>query len=434
MEKISFCLLWGVLFGIQMLLISYNIFVFNKTKRMEIFKAFISVFILYAILLYCDSSDIYFVKLILASVFEMGILFFLLIAFTKSKNLMVDALIYTVMVWICNIFWYVFCLIAPEFMIVASFDGYSSDNFLLQISGGVIVLIITYFVMLLYKKFVAGRLEFFYSNKLFAFVFPVIMIVNEVRYMLKLKFSENYMAFIIFLTILLWTMVIVLMVYLYNLLKKRRIKRENREAALILDNIYANYEEMVKENNELKNIKHDLNKQLDFIKELSATEDDGAARQYLLELVSEKLGSLTIPVSGNIDIDTILAMFQRKASKLSICFEEVIEPNCDMKLEAIELIGLLTVLLDDAFFKCTKDVSKPWIRISIRARGKNTMIKLEYSRHKKHYAVRSLISSVLIYTPTALKNDFLLKRISEKYAATYIYEEDEEKNTLAVVM
>lgn len=435
MERVSFCLFWGFIFALQMVLIVRNIFEFKKSKKTEILKALICVFILYVILLLCNTSDNYYMKTIVSSVIEMGILFFLLFAFTKSRNLMVDAMIYTATIWACNMVWYIFCIVNPEYMNVGMFDyRLETVSVRLQVVGGVVLLILTYIVILLYKKLVDGRLEILYTNKIFVAIFPIIHIINEVRYMLRLKFAENYMLPILFFTIVFWSAAIIFMMYLYNVLEKRRIMKENKEAVRILDSIFENYEDMVKENNELKDLKHDLNRQLDFIKELSTSENEGAARQYLLKLVTEHAGSLAIPASGNIDVDTILAMLQRRAAKLSICFEEVIEPYCDIKLDTIELVGLLTVIMDDAFSKCVKGSDEPWIRISIRARGKNTMIKVEYSRRKNHFAVKKFFHSFLASAPNAIKNDFLLKRLSEKYNATYIYEEDEDKNILAVVV
>ena len=434
MERLSFCLLWGFFFGMQMVMISYNIFEFKKKTGPEFFKASVSVIFLYVILLLCNTSGTYFVEFFLTMIIEMGILFYLLMVFTKSRGIMTDAFIYTVAVWICNIFWYAFSFLNNDFMKAASYDDYSLDDFWLQAFCGVGLLIITYVLILIYKRFASGGLEFFYSNKLFTVVYPIILIINAVRFSFKLRFAKNYIIAVIFFTIILWTAIIILLMYSYNLLEKRRIKKENREASLILDNIFSGYEEMVNENNELKDLKHDLNRQLDFINELSKSEDGGVTREYLHNLVTEKAGSLFIPASGNIDIDTILAIFQKRASEMSICFEEVIEPYCDIKLDTLEMVGLLTVIMDDAFSKCKKTDNNPWIRISIRTRGKNTMIKLEYSKLKKHYSLRKILSSLFISMPQALKNDFLLKKLSEKHSMTYIYEEDEEKNILAMVM
>ncbi len=434
MERLSFCLLWGFFFGMQMVIISCNIFEFKKKKRTDIFKESACIIILYMLLIYCNTSGIYSIKFLVSIVFEMGILFFMIIAFTKSRNIVVDAMIYTIAVWICNIFWYAISFLNNDFTKAASYDDYSLNDFWLQVFCGVALLIITYVLILIYKRFASGGLEIFYSNKIFVAIYPIILVINAVRFSLRLRFANNYKLAIAFFSIILWILMFVFLIYLYNLLEKRRIKKENREAALVLDNIFSNYEEMVNENNELKNLKHDLNRQLDFIKELSATENEGAAREYLLSLITDKAGSLVIPASGNIDIDTILAMFQKKAADKSICFEEVIEPYCDIKLDTLETVGLLTVIMDDAFSKCEMTGGNPWIRISIRTRGKNTMIKLEYSKHKKHYSLRKILYSLLILAPEALKNDFLLKRFSEKYSMTYIYEEDEEKNILAMVM
>ena len=433
MIRVCFSLWWGFIFGFQMFLISTNIFTFRKRTRAEYLKAFISTIILYMILIYCNTSDNYYIQFLVCAVLETGILFFVLMAFTESKNLMVDALLYTIMVWVSNICWYACCMLVPDFAKVGIFD-YSATFNMLHIVGAIILILLAYIVMIFYKRVVSGRLDFLYSNKIFMLVYPVIIIINLVRYMARLKYYKNYMAPVMIFTILMWIAIIIILIYIYNMLKKRRIMRENREAALIFENIFTNYEDMVKENNELRDLKHDLNRQLDVIKELSVTEGQQGAREYMLQLVTEKAGSLALPSSGNIDIDTILAIFGRKAAKLSVCFEEVIEPYCDTKLETVELIGLFTIIMDDVFAKCAKESGKPWVRISIRERGKNTMIKVEYSKHKKHYTFGKLFYHLILSGPDMIKNDIVLKRLMDKYDMTYIYEEDEEKNTLAMVI
>ncbi len=301
------------------------------------------------------------------------------------------------------------------------------------ILGVSFLLIITFLSGVLYKMIFPIHSEMFVgSDRIFKIGFIMLCVFMAVLQIIRYKVNNVYIA--VAFAVILPVFMVQLLAYLYNKLERRRIEREQQKLKEHLQDIYQSYELAVSENKELKDIRHDMNKQLEVIRQLAQQETQAEVRKYLLQLISSETGYTNLPLSGNQDVDAILAMLYLQTRKKSIVLETVVEPLDDLPLDQTELITLLTSVSDEVVEKCAAGTATPWIRFSIRRKGKNILFMVEYSIHKKFYALKKILSGLFLLELGYLKVNALVKGIVQKHHGIHITGADEEHGFISIMI
>ncbi len=309
----------------------------------------------------------------------------------------------------------------------------SPDSIFYTILGVCFLLIIMICCGILFKMLFPINSEIYVgADRIFLYGFIIMCLFISVTQVVRYK--AHNVSIVVAAAFLFPGMMIQALSYLYNKMERKRVEKEQQKLREHLSDIYQSYELAVRENKELKDIKHDMNKQLEVIRQLAQQEERGEVRKYLLQMTSSETGYSNFPLSGNQDVDAILAMLYLQTKKKSIMLETVVEPLGDLPLDQTELIALLTSVSDEVMEKCTAGTATPWIRFSIRRKGKNILFMVEYSMRKKFYALKKVLSGLFLLELGYLKANALVKGIVQKHQGIHITGADEEHGFISIMI
>lgn len=160
------------------------------------------------------------------------------------------------------------------------------------------------------------------------------------------------------ISILIIFLIMYLVGYFYNLSEAKRLLREKDELKLIVENNYIQYENIVESNKKLEDVKEKLIK-------------SG-------KITDEKISTLSL--SGNLTLDSLIAMYHEEAGKNNIAFEICIPP-LDSNIERdMKLATIIDNLMKLAIKTCEEYIEEKWISLGIRQNNKELIIKLEFCK------------------------------------------------------
>ncbi len=430
----SYIIIWSTIYAIQML-IAVNMTCPLRRGKLSLFHIFVMQWMTYMFVIPFFLHRELGWTIIVGGLLETICYVFTVFCVTKG-SLYYNVFVSILVLKLGSFVWGIFASLIPpvkQVLMESMIGADSPDSIFYTILGAGFLFLLTLLCGVIYRLLQpTGSEEYVGSDRIFLFGYIVLCIFMAVSQMIRYK-AQN-VSIVVAAAFLFPIIVLQLLSYAYNKLERKRIEKEQQKLREHLSDIYQSYELAVRENKELKDIKHDMNKQLEVIRQLAQQEERSEVRKYLLQMTSSETGYGNLPLSGNQDVDAILAMLYLQTKKKSIMLETVVEPLDDLPLDQTELIVLLTSVSDEVMEKCTAGTATPWIRFSIRRKGKNILFMVEYSMHKKFYAFKKVLSGLFLLELGYLKANGLVKDIVQKHQGIHITGADEEHGFISIMI
>lgn len=179
--------------------------------------------------------------------------------------------------------------------------------------------------------------------------------------------------------------VVVFVLWLKGNAMKRRSLALRRELILL----EQRYENVIEKNRELSELRHEINRHMQAVREIHSFVPSGQALAYAEAIEKKNAAFLELSLSGNLYVDFMIEQIYQEFREQGIVFETVLEP---LKLSEMQTLELMDIM-EELFGYVKMHVrSKRWVRLSIRTHGKMLLCQLEngYDDPKEYYRQRAL--------------------------------------------
>lgn len=192
--------------------------------------------------------------------------------------------------------------------------------------------------------------------------------------------------------------------------KNKEVEALNRELA----DGRKQYEEIVEENRRLRQIRHDLQKQISIIKKYeSAGQEDEIEELTIQKMILEKYSEIA----------------EEKNIKLTVD----VDNNAELPIIKVDTVGLISNLLDNAIEACEQCTCEPWIAIRIRRDESNMSICVENAKQKGHNPLISNMETTKTDKELHGYGVRIIREIVQKYDGTIQWEEQPESFRTIIV-
>lgn len=352
----------------------------KKTKNYICF--YISTMLLYFSLSVLSTTDIFAARL--TALMEEALIIPILITIFIYGNMWRNWFVAIVAAQICSVIYYIVAefLLPPGnamALLLRHRQGEASiAQFLIALG---ITLAIETPIILVMRKVV--KKEYYGSGKIYKVIILCIYIITVAsysRYMdgLSQSLGENYENLINLFFLLHRILLLVVGIAIYNMVMKRRIKREIGLLNQSLEQIHTHYERVAKEIACGAEIRKQLGKYADLI---SSAKQQNACLSSYEEQLDEMVKSFSyIPLTGYLEADVLLADFHDRCKAADILFTLNYEPCLDLKNQCY-MLAYLEHVLKWAFSECGKSDGKRWISLDFRNHG-GVYIQLECCKNE----------------------------------------------------
>ena len=220
---------------------------------------------------------------------------------------------------------------------------------------------------------------------------------------------------IYFITIGVFVFVVVLLQILI-IYKRKRIENESLHLKKIADDNEKLYQDMAEANRQLKNVKHDLKKQRDIVRELVES-------------------SYRATKTGVATLDIIINKKKNEALESNIYFNEDVHMLSKWGIKDSDTVSLMTNILDNAIeaAKLVKDNS-PIINLKIYQKIDRIYIQLENSKQSDKTPILNQFTSTKEDASNHGLGIGIIKEIISKYDGTIDMEDEVEKFKVNIVI
>lgn len=135
---------------------------------------------------------------------------------------------------------------------------------------------------------------------------------------------------------------------------------------IILRSSEKNYALLQENEKELHILRHDIQKYMSGMKELLNEGNQTAARQYAEDINEIVIKDTSISRTGNLVLDTILNVENKKAARLGIKYDVKLNVSESINIASVDLSRILYNAIDNAIEACEK-VKEKYILVSVSA-------------------------------------------------------------------
>lgn len=167
----------------------------------------------------------------------------------------------------------------------------------------------------------------------------------------------------------------ILVIQFYANRKRKKLEEERNQLETILKSNSEQYQSVVDENKELKNIRHDLQKYVRISKELEN-------------------GTLNEKITGNSIVDAILYQKSKEMKDKQIDFRLEACELGEIRIDKIEIIRLFTNLMDNAIEACERADGETWVSLFLSREQEKLIIKLQNTKSRFEHPLENHMKTV----------------------------------------